>query len=141
MKHLLWITLLSIFGLGYGQTGSLTVTISSFKNSNGKAQVALFNNADDYPTEGEKAYRKATVVIQNNTATVTFDNLPYGQYAVAVFHDENGNNKLDTNWMGIPNEGLGASNNAKGSFGPPKFSDAKVSLNAAKLAIAIKIGY
>ena len=141
MKQLLLIVFLGFTGLAFAQTGSIAITITSFKNNSGTAKIALYNNAEAYPTEGEKAYRTATVVIQNKTATATFNNLPYGQYAVAVYHDENGNNELDSNWMGIPNEGLGASNDAKGHFGPPKFEDAKVNLNSAKLAISIKIGY
>ncbi len=46
------------------------------------------------------------------------------EFAVAAHHDENGNNKLDTRWLVIPNEPLGMSNNAKGGMGPPSYSDA-----------------
>jgi|SRR6478735_1336741 len=141
MKHFLWIIFLCLYGQGYAQTGTVTVTITSFKNNEGKAKVALYNNAEAFPTEGDKAVKTATAVIQNNTATVTFDQVPYGQCAIAVYHDENGNNKLDANWMGIPNEGVGCSNDAKGHFGPPKFEDAKFSLNAAKMAIGVKVEY
>ena len=48
-----------------------------------------------------------------------------GVYAVSVFHDENGNGKLDTGFMGIPSEGFGASNDAPEKFGPPKYADAR----------------
>ena len=49
---------------------------------------------------------------------------------MSSFYDKNGNGKLDTNFLGIPKEPTAMSNNAKGSFGPPKFKDAKFTLTA-----------
>ena len=63
------------------------------------------------------------------SARVTFA-APAGEYAVAIVHDENGNGRLDTSWLGIPKEGLGTSNNARGRLGPPKYRDAKFSVGA-----------
>ena len=64
-----------------------------------------------------------------------------GTYAVSTFHDENSNGKLDTNLLGIPTEGVGASNNAKGHFGPPKFDDAKFRFEGGRLDLKIAIDY
>ena len=63
--------------------------------------------------------------IKNETATVTFTDLPKGEYAVSVYHDENANGVMDKNMFGIPSEDYAASNNAKGVMGPPKYADAK----------------
>jgi uncharacterized protein (DUF2141 family) len=60
---------------------------------------------------------------------------------VSVFHDENSNSKLDTNFMGIPREGVGASNKAKGHFGPPKFHDASFPFAGGRLDLQITITY
>jgi uncharacterized protein (DUF2141 family) len=61
--------------------------------------------------------------------TAHFKDLPPGQYAAVVFQDFNGNGKLDKNFLGIPKEPYGFSNDARGSAGPPKFSDAAVTLS------------
>ena len=63
---------------------------------------------------------------------MTFENIPEGTYAVSIFHDENNNDKLDSNFIGIPKEDYGCSNNAKGFMGPPKWKDAKFELNSDK---------
>ena len=55
---------------------------------------------------------------------IVIHDLPAGEYAIASYHDENGNGKLDTNALGLPEEGYGFSNDARGMFGPPKFSEA-----------------
>jgi uncharacterized protein (DUF2141 family) len=64
------------------------------------------------------------------TVELLFGNLTPGDYAVMLFHDENGNQKMDSNLFGIPTEGYGFSNNAKGKFGPPKFTEMKVTVAA-----------
>ena len=59
---------------------------------------------------------------------IVLEEIPEGEYAIAVFHDENTNGKLDTNFLGIPKEQYGFSNHAKGQMKPPKFEDAKFKL-------------
>ena len=68
-----------------------------------------------------------------------FDDLPEGEYAISIFHDENNNNELDTNFLGIPKEGLGASNDARGHFGPPKYKDVKFYLKNGSKTITINL--
>jgi len=65
------------------------------------------------------------IEVKGNKATLTFKNLPPGTYAIAALHDANSNGKMDTNMLGIPKEDYGASNDAKSTFGPPKYKDAK----------------
>ncbi|WP_454891479.1 DUF2141 domain-containing protein, partial [Alloprevotella tannerae] len=60
------------------------------------------------------------------TCTVTFTDLPKGEYAIAIFHDENGNGTMDFGKMGIPIEKFGFSNDAKCVMAPPAFEDAKI---------------
>ena len=68
-------------------------------------------------------------------------NVPDGVYAVSVFHDENMNQKLDKNFMGVPKEGYGASNNPKKKLGPPNFSETKFQLNGTQQSLEIKLVY
>jgi uncharacterized protein (DUF2141 family) len=104
----------------------ITLHVRGLKSSEGKILAGLYNREDGFPTnrdgwvKGESSYD-----IVSGRATVTFTDMPPGTYAIAVFHDENDNNDLDTNWIGIPKEGVGASNDALGRLGPPKWTDAK----------------
>ena len=75
---------------------------------------------------GEETMVQATFAkIENGKAHVEFTELPFGEYAISAYHDEDTDQELDTNWLGIPKEGTGASNDAKGKMGPPKYEDAK----------------
>ena len=77
---------------------------------------------------------------QERPRRAVIKHLPPGTYALALIHDENGNGKVDTNWIGMPKEGVGASNNATGTLGPPSWRDAKFELQAgghARQAITI----
>jgi len=121
--------------------GSIQVNISGLSNSKGQVGILLFRQKEGFPSNREKAFQEVLLPISGNKATHTFTNLPYGRYAVSVMHDENKNNKLDTNMLGIPKEGYGVSNNATGKFGPPKFEDAVFSLNQGNHTIDIKVNY
>jgi len=72
---------------------------------------------------------------------VVFEDLPFGEYAVSLMHDENRNGKIDTNFLGIPKEGYGASNDAKAVLGPPKYADARFLLDKPDMTMEIKVKY
>jgi uncharacterized protein (DUF2141 family) len=116
------------------------VIVHNLRSDRGTVVVSLFNNADGFP-KMDRAYKVSTVKIVNRTAVAEFDTLPSGVYGIAVFHDENANGKMDTNFFGIPKEGVGASNGAKGHFGPPKFSDAAFRLDSKSKNIDITVTY
>ncbi len=120
---------------------SLTVTVTGITKQSGSVFVYLYNKDDGFPTKPEKALKKLTAKVTTQQQSFTFDNLMPGIYAVAVMHDENGNGEIDTNWIGIPKEGLGVSNNAKGFMGPPKFKDAALRITNTPVAITIPIKY
>ncbi len=110
----------------------LEVTIKNIKEAKGTIRVALFNNEKDFL---ENLLQGKIVKASVNEAKVVFENLKPGDYAVSVFHDENENEKLDTGFMGIPNEPYGFSNDAMGTFGPPSFEKAKVRLDSDKVSV------
>jgi uncharacterized protein (DUF2141 family) len=123
------------------QTGKIIVQVNGFKNNKGKARLLIFstNEKEFFPKEKEKAYAKYVVPIKDNKVIFTFENLTYGDYAISAHHDEDNNGKVNTNFLGIPNESLGASNDAKGNFGPPSFEKAKITLNKEELSIIINL--
>ncbi|RCT55171.1 DUF2141 domain-containing protein [Winogradskyella sp. KYW1333] len=107
----------------------LTVNIEEANSNEGQMMIALYNSESDFL---DKIFKGAKSEISNNGCTVSFENVPEGTYAVSIFHDENKNDKLDGNFIGIPKEDYGCSNNAKGFMGPPKWKDAKFELKEDK---------
>jgi uncharacterized protein (DUF2141 family) len=111
---------------------AIAVEMSGFRSDKGKALVALFRTAKGFPDKPAHAVRRVPVVIRKGKARVTLSRLPPGPYAVAVLHDEDDNRKMKTGFLGRPAEGYGASRDARGRFGPPKFDDARLSLRAGQ---------
>jgi uncharacterized protein (DUF2141 family) len=104
---------------------TVTVQVVGMHSSKGQVQCLLYAGGVGFPGKPDKAVAKLTVPIADQAATCTFQDVTPGDYAIELFHDENGNGKLDTGFMGIPSEGFGASNDAPEKFGPPKYADAK----------------
>jgi len=121
--------------------GNIVLTVDGFHNDEGTARLALFTSSDGFPDLPEKAIQALDAEIRAGRLKASFVDVPYGVYAVSVLHDENRNGKMDTNWMGIPKEGYGTSNDAKSSFGPPEFDDARFSLDAEDLQLHITVQY
>ncbi|WP_299127153.1 DUF2141 domain-containing protein [uncultured Winogradskyella sp.] len=107
----------------------LTVTIKDADTNKGKMFIAVYNAEKNFLSQ---SFEGAKSEIANKGCTVTFKDLPKGNYAVSIFHDENDNGKMDTNFLGIPKEDYGCSNDATGFMGPPKWNDAKFQLKEHK---------
>ncbi|MBF6607928.1 MAG: DUF2141 domain-containing protein [Flavobacterium sp.] len=120
---------------------TVRIEVSGLKNDAGEVLVSLYDNEAFFPEDAEKAISKHRAKIINGTATLVFTDVRYGRYAAAVMHDENKNEKLDTNGAGIPIEGFGFSNNAKGSFGPPSFKKASFNVSSPDKKLKIKTRY
>ena len=117
------------------------VEIGGLRNNKGQVVCDLYSSADGFPKNGDKALAHAKSLVSNEHAVCEFPDVKAGTYAVPVFHDENSNGKLDTNFVGIPHEGVGASNNAKGHFGPPKFDAAAFRFSGGRLELKITTTY
>ncbi len=102
----------------------------------------MYKTANGFPKDTSKAVKTQKVTIVDNKVHVDFLNLPTGEYAVAAYHDENADGKLNENFMGKPKEGTGVSKNAFHSFSAPGFDDNKFILeNNEKVNIEIKLRY
>jgi uncharacterized protein (DUF2141 family) len=99
---------------------TLELEIGGMKKSTGNFFIAIYNNPKGFRLE-EYAFLKKVEPISQIMQRIVFKDLPKGTYAVAIFQDWNGNQKLDLNWIGIPTEPYGFSNNPKLLFGPPNF--------------------
>lgn len=123
MKKLLVIILVSLgFSFITNAQNKVLVAVTGLKNNKGVVRACLFNNAASF--EGSsKPFQCLQVTINNKTAQAIFENVPAGTYAVSVFHDANNNNEMDTNFMGVPTEGYGASKNKLPFAAAPKYKD------------------
>lgn len=117
------------------------VEIAGLRNDKGQVVCALYSSADGFPKKSEKAIAHLNSAISDKQAICEFSGIAPGTYAVSVYHDENSNGKLDTNFMGIPREGVGASNGARGHLGPPKFDAAAFHFSGGRLDLKIKVNY
>jgi uncharacterized protein (DUF2141 family) len=135
-------TLISRIPAHPATNATLTVRIIGARNAKGKIRVALFRSAEGFPGDASKAFRleNAPIDPQTLSSQVVLADLPAGQYALSVFHDENLNEKLDKNLMGIPKEGYGASNNPGRKMRAPTFEEAQFS-HQTDQSLEIKLIY
>jgi len=111
-----------------GQTKEyILINIYGAKNTNGKMNIALYSSESSF-NDPNQAFREYIIDATTRPLSVKLDSIPPGTYAFALFHDENKNKNIDKNALGIPKEGFAFSNNAFGTFGPPKYKDAKFDL-------------
>lgn len=108
--------------------GKLTVDVLGLESSQGRVFAAVFCSKAGFPSKHKLACASRVSKIVNKRVQLVFEGVPAGSFALTLFHDENGNNTLDTNLFGIPSEGWATSRDAKAHFGPPDFEDARMSL-------------
>jgi uncharacterized protein (DUF2141 family) len=117
----------------------LTVMVRGVASAQGQITALLYATEEGFPGKEAKAIRRVSVPAVVGSVTLRMTEVPYGNYAIAIYHDINGNQKLDTNWLGIPKEPVAVSNNAKGHMGPPKFKDAKFLIDTATKDLNISL--
>ncbi len=125
------------------QTGTIVVTIEELRNSDGNVRVALWASEDGFLRDQDSAFRRVLSVIEGETVEFVFTDLPFGEYAVSAFHDENGDGENNRNLFGKPTEGYCVSNGVRGSMlsGPPEFDDACIILETEELTVTMEMGY
>lgn len=102
----------------------IRITVTGVSKQKGEILAALYSHGDGFPGDASKAFRTAKASAQNGQAQLLFEKVPAGTYAIALFHDANGDGVLNTNLMGIPKEGYGVSNNVKNLFSGPTYKQA-----------------
>ena len=123
----------------FTQSCDLTISIPNLKSQTGEIQIGVYNKKETFPKVDEQ-FRVIFIDIRNFTGTYTIKDLPAGEYAVALMHDENSDRICNTNLLGIPKEGYGFSNNIRPVLSAPSFSECKIDLNR-NMSITIKLIY
>jgi uncharacterized protein (DUF2141 family) len=117
---------------------TLTLVITNITKQ-GKIYVAVHKANDKFPDGDDKIVKRVTGTC--NSASCVFDlgELTYGDYAIAIYQDENGNGKLDTGTFGVPKEPFAFSNNFKPRFGGPDFEKCKFTVNQTEQTVNIEM--
>jgi len=118
--------------------GDLMVVMTGFPSDRGWARVALSDTAEGFP-RSNPAVRDGVVPIRGGRAVWRVAGLPFGEYTVRFFHDENDNGEFDTGFLGIPREGYGFSNNARPRFGPPSYHKARFQVRRAAVTMELVV--
>ncbi|MBO3098605.1 DUF2141 domain-containing protein [Gelidibacter pelagius] len=127
--------LTSFFG---NDNPELTINVQNIKSLKGEIIIGVFNTDKDFLKEGV-AIKNYTIAIDEATETIVISDLPKGEYAVSLYHDENSDKECNRNFLGIPKEGYGFSNNVKPKFSAPSYEDCKFTLSENKvLDIALR---
>jgi len=117
--------------------------VDGLRNSNGVVGSTIFKSPAGWPEDNSKSFRHGPTSIApgERQATVVWEHLPPGDYAVAAIHDENRNAKLDRNFIGIPKEGFGFANNPHVGLSAPPFGAAIVHVQCPTTETAIHLQY
>ena len=132
MKKIALIMLLANFLFG----SQIDLVVENIHSKDGILKIALYSNADEY--EREIYFRGINLKVDANTREYIIEDVPDGVYAIAIYHDINQNEKLDTNFFGIPKEPYGFSNNPK-TLTRPSFDEVKFTLDkTTRIVVVLK---
>lgn len=116
----------------------LTVDVGDVRSDAGTLVFALYDDPDAFPGEFARAAYVKKVAARRGRATVTFDGFAPGKYAVVVFHDEDGDGEVKKNFVGMPKEGIGASNFTGLR---PSFRESAIELTGAEHSVTVELRY
>ena len=120
------------------QAADLTVTIKGLKSDDGDVHIAIYDRPETFP-DGDGMLSEGRALPKGGAASWTFKDLKPGTYAIATFHDANGNHSFDQGAFGIPLEDYGFSEGAKAFLSAPDFEDAAFTLSDESRSIEIDL--
>ena len=123
----------------YSQGAKQTIVFNNTGRKGGKVYVAFYNREADFLKEEKMCMGKTVEINARGLATISFENIASGTYAIAAFLDENGNGKMDTNFFGIPKEKYGFSNNIRPMMRAATFKEASFAVTNKESTIHIKL--
>ncbi len=117
--------------------------VKDLRNGSGVVRIAVFSEdqKESFPKETSKAICLKNVRTDQQDTRITCEGIAAGSYAAYLLHDENDNGEMDHNWIRLPKEGYGFSNNASASFGLPDFEDAAFKLEDESIKQVINMNY
>jgi uncharacterized protein (DUF2141 family) len=139
-RFTLLIVFLALFSPFTSQAVDLQINVVGLRSIQGEIHFGLFNRPEAFPKGESLAGTK--VKVTSGSVTVVFTDLQPGTYAVSLYHDENSNGRFDKNFLGLPQEGYGFSNDARPTLlGPPSFTQASFTVDGNQKVITITVQY
>ncbi len=120
-----------------GGHATLVVTVNGIRSVKGQVKIAIFNSSEKWL--GSQPVYSSTIDVKGPSVTWKINDVPSGDYGIAVLDDENSNGKMDKNILGLPLEAYGFSNNVRATFGAPKWEDAKFIVKAPTTEVSIEV--
>lgn len=108
---------------------TISIKVHNVPSQEGNINVAVYDSDESF-LKFNKVLKTGSAQAKEGIVALQIEDLPTGEYALAVFHDENSNNELDTNWLGIPTEKVAFSKGKMKTFGPPKYKECVFSVNS-----------
>ena len=139
MRYLALALLLPVVWAISASAAELTVTVTGIRNAKGDIRLAVYASPKEWPDDPASDHDQAQPA-KLGSVTFKFD-LPPGTYAINGFHDEIGNGKFKTSWIGLPEEGYLFSNNVRPVLSAPSFESARFTLPPQGGAISISMHY
>jgi uncharacterized protein (DUF2141 family) len=123
-----------------GQEAEIAVRVEGARGNKGWVRVALFGKAG-FPEDEKQALRGDRIAAAETNRVVRFAGVPFGDYAVLAYHDENADDRLDKGLFGVPKEGWAVSNNVRPNRRPPNFDESKISVTQTIVECVVRLGY
>ncbi len=120
-----------------GEPATIIIKVTGLHSEKGQVRIAVFNSSETWL--GEHPAYSSTINVDSQTVTWKLNDVPYGDYGIAVFHDENKNGKMDKNLLGMPLEPYGFSNNLRVTFRAPKWEKGKFAVQNPSTEISIEV--
>ena len=141
MKRQLWVGIcFGILANVSADAADVILNISEAQSDDGSIVASLWNSEDAY-LDLDARIMRVSAEIEAGESIITLTGLKPGTYSIALYHDENSNDEMDTNFIGIPKEGWAFSNNAKGKFGPPSFEKTSFMVSTDTVQMDISMNY
>lgn|SRR5690554_67656 len=134
------LALASLIPAGSAFAGPLLVNVEQVRNDSGVVRCGLFASAQAWRQE-QSALRTANAMPVNGKAVCDLGVVPAGEYAVALFHAENGEAHVQYGFLGKPRQGVGFSNNPSITFGAPDFEAAKLHIGSEPVRLNVVVKY
>lgn len=126
----------------YSSTNSvMKIQVLGLQETKGQICFSLFAESKGFPDNTDNTLQAKCISVQKRSPTLTINNLHLGSYALAVFHDVNGDGEFNRNFLGIPREGFGFSRNPKINTSPPSFEESAVFVTGAKTDLQVQLRY
>ena len=120
-------------------TGTITMRFANIEEPEGKMRYGLFRNQEEFLEDGKQFRKGFLEVTSTEDMLFKLEDIPYGEYSIAVYHDVNGNHVLDKCFMGFPCEPYAFSGGPIGKWRIPKFKSTSFEFNQERLEVVLEL--